>query len=142
MAEDLVAIAWKPIEAFNNGDWDAYRAGIADDIVSEELATGRTTHGADEDVALTGGWKVSFPDGNGTLDASYVSGDTVIMEITWRGSQTGPFPLLDGTEFPPSGRRVEMPAVMIATIKDGKVKKVRHLFDLLTMLTQIGAVPK
>lgn len=142
MAENLVTTAWSSIEAFNNGDEAAYRATIADDIVSEEVATGRTSTSADEDVAVTFGWKTPFPDANGTLDSSYVDGDTVIMEMTWRGTHSGPFPLGEGNEIPASGVSIEVPAIMIATVKDDKVVKVRHLFDMLSLLTQIGAVPR
>lgn len=142
MAEDLVAAAWRTTEAFNKADWDAYRAAVTDDIVTEEVGTGRRTTGADAYVAQTAGWKTSFPDSYGTLDASHVSGDTVILELTWRGSQTGPLPLGEGKEFPPSGKSVEVPAVIIATIRDGKVASSRHFLDMMTLLTQIGAVPQ
>ena len=66
--------------------------------------------------------------------------DTVAIEPTWEGTQTGPTQTPDGQEFPPSNRRATVKAVQVMEIEDGKIKTTRHYFDLMTVLGQIGAM--
>lgn len=141
MSNELVDAAWAPNDAFNRGDWTAFEAGLAPDAVYEEVTTGRRTEGAKANTELAKGWKSAFPDVTGTRDASYVSGDTVIFEITWSGTQSGPLPLPNGSVLPPSGKPVTIKAVMVSKIKDGKLAHQRHYLDMLAMLTQLGVIP-
>jgi ketosteroid isomerase-like protein len=43
-----------------------------------------------------------------------------------------------GEEIPATGRHGEVRAVQVFEFEDGKVKKLRSYFDLLTVLTQLG----
>jgi steroid delta-isomerase-like uncharacterized protein len=138
--QEKIQRAWSVNEAFGASDWTAFAAALASDAVYEEPATGRRTEGPEANIALAKEWKTAFPDAHGRLDRAYVSGETVIMEITWEGTQTGPFALPSGT-LPPTGKRVRVPVVMITTLKDDKIWRQRHHLDVLTMLTQLGALP-
>lgn len=137
--QDKIDQAWAANEAFNAGDWTAFGAALEDGVY-EEPSTGRHTQGRAANVALAQGWTAAFPDARGRLEQAYDSGETVVMEITWEGTQTGELPLPTGP-LPPTGKRVAVPAVMIATRKDGKVWRQRHHLDMLAMLTQLGVVP-
>ena len=141
MSNELIDAAWAPNDAFNRGDWSAFEAGLDPDAVYEEVTTGRRTDGAKANTELAKGWKSAFPDAQGTRDASYVSGDTVIFELTWRGTQNGPLPMPNGSELPPTGKPIEMKAVMVTTMKSGKIVHQRHYLDMLAMLTQLGVIP-
>lgn len=141
MSNELVDAAWAPNDAFNRNDWDAFEAALTPDTVYEEVTTGRKVDGAKANAELARGWKSAFPDVTGTVDASYVSGNTVIFEVTWRGTQNGPLPMPNGSEFPASGKPVAIHAVIISDVEDGKVSSTRHYLDMLGMLTQIGVIP-
>jgi len=41
--------------------------------------------------------------------------------------------------IPASNRPIEVPACQVVQVEGGKVKSVSHYFDMLTLLTQIGA---
>jgi hypothetical protein len=41
--------------------------------------------------------------------------------------------------IPASNKSVEFPACQITQVEGAKVKRASHYFDMLTMLTQIGA---
>lgn len=138
--QEMIQRAWSVNEAFGASDWAAFGAALADDAVYEEPATGRRTEGREANIDLAKGWKSAFPDVRGRLDQAYVSGQTVIMEITWEGTQSGPLAMPTGT-LPPTGKRIRVPAVMITTLKNGKISRQRHHLDVLTMLTQLGVVP-
>ena len=62
------------------------------------------------------------------------------IEITWEGTQSGPLPTPDGRELPPSNKRFTVKSVEVLEVEDGKIKVLRHYFDLMTILQQIGAM--
>ena len=67
-------------------------------------------------------------------------GNTVAIEITWEGTQSGPIATPDGQELPPSNKRITLKAVEVIDVEDGKLKALRHYFDLMTLLQQIEAM--
>jgi len=139
--EDLISLASENVEAWTVGDWDRVRAPLAPDVVYNEVGTQRTLHGADEVVEVYKDWKRAIPDGKGRVVSALASGNTVVLEVIWSGTQTG---LLRGPggDIPPSGKSFSLPAAQVITFKDDKVVECHHYFDLLTMLQQIGAAPE
>jgi steroid delta-isomerase-like uncharacterized protein len=115
---------------------------LADDSYEEEHATQRRLQGADAQVAAARGWKEAFPDGRGTVQNAYADGNTVVLELTWEGTQTGPLRTPDGQEMPPSNRHGSVHACQVMEIEDGKIKATRAYFDLMTILQQIGAMER
>ena len=140
MAQDAIDVARESIEAFNAGDFDRLRSLLADDSIEEELSTQRRFEGADAQVEAARDWKEAFPDGQGTIDGAYADGNTVTIELTWEGTQSGPMRTPDGQEIAPSNKRVKVQACEIMEIEDGKIQATRHYFDLMTLLQQIGVM--
>ena len=140
MANSAVDTARESVACFNAGDFDRFRSLLADDSYEEEHATQRRLEGADAQVEAARGWKEAFPDGRGTVERAYVDGNTVTLELTWEGTQSGPMRTPDGQELPPSNRRATVRACQVIEIEDGKIKAIRHYFDLMTILQQIGAM--
>jgi predicted ester cyclase len=64
----------------------------------------------------------------------------VAIEVTWEGTHSGPMATPDGQELPPSNKRITVKSVEVIEIEDGKIKALRHYFDLMTLLQQIGAM--
>ena len=87
------------------------------------------------------GWKQAFPDAAGAVTSAFASGDTAVLEVTWKGTHTGPLTTAEGT-IPASGKRQEVPAAIFYTFEGDTIKESRHYFDSLTLLKQIGAQPK
>jgi steroid delta-isomerase-like uncharacterized protein len=137
----MITIAREQIEGFNSGDWERVRAGHASDSRYDELGTQRKVDGPDMIVELFKGWKQAFPDVAGTVTSVVASGDTAALEVTWKGTHTGPLTTAEGT-IPASGKRQETPAAIFFTFEGDKIKESRHYFDSLTLLKQIGAQPK
>ena len=81
-----------------------------------------------------------MPDATGTVTNALASGNTVTLQVTWEGTQTGPLKGPMGT-IPASGRRQVTPAAWILTFEGEKIKESHHYFDMLSLLTQIGAIP-
>ena len=140
-ADKMVKIAREQVDAFNSGDWERVRAGLASDAHLDELGTERKVDGPEKIVELFKGWKQAFPDAAGTVTSAFASGDTATLEVTWKGTHTGPLTTAEGT-IPASGKRQETPAAIFYTFEGDTIKESRHYFDSLTLFKQIGAQPK
>jgi steroid delta-isomerase-like uncharacterized protein len=136
MAE-LTAHAKGVVEAFNNGDWDTTRRLMGDSTYNE-FGTQRSLEGSDAIIEALQGWKAAMPDVKGTVTSTTESGQQVVLEVTWEGTQTGEMVTEQGT-IPPSGKRQKTPSAFIFDYENGKLKESRHYFDMLTFLKQIGA---
>ena len=140
-ADKMLKIAHEQVDAFNSGDWERMRAGLASDSRYDELGTERKVDGQENIVELFKGWKQAFPDAAGTVTSAFASGDTATLEVTWKGTHTGPLTTVEGT-IPASGKRQEVTAAIFYTFEGDTIKESRHYFDSLTLLKQIGAQPK
>jgi predicted ester cyclase len=79
----------------------------------------------------------AFPDARGTITNAFSSGDQVVPEVTWEGTQSGELESPQGP-IPASNRRVVVRAIQVPTLDDGRIKENRHYFDMMGLLQQIG----
>lgn len=56
------------------------------------------------------------------------------------GTHDGPLELPTGP-LPATGKSVEFEGVQVFVVEGGKVTRMRHYLDFLTMLTQVGVIP-
>ena len=139
--QDLIRIARGVVDAFNEDDWERSRQPLTPNSVYNELGTRRSLKGPDEIIEALQGWKQAMPDVKGTITNCIASGDTVTMEVSWTGTQTGPL-IGSGGTIPPSGRSQTTPSSWILEFDGEKIKESRHYFDMVTLLTQLGAMPE
>ena len=130
-------VAKAQIIAYNEKDWDAVRNVLEPNCVYDEVATHRRMKGLDEILTGWKGWATAFPDSKGSFENAVVSGDTVTMELTWRGTHKGPLRTPAG-DTAPTGKSIEMRACQVVKVADGRVASIRHYFDMTTMLQQLG----
>jgi steroid delta-isomerase-like uncharacterized protein len=135
--QQLIDAAKAPILAFNEKNWDAVRASISPDFVYDEVATNRKVQGADQVIPLWQGWATAFPDAKATFHRELVSGNTVVLEHTWKGTHKGPLQTPNGA-IPATGNRIEVRACMTVEVAGDKATMQRHYFDMGTILQQIG----
>jgi len=128
------------IDAFNASDWGRVKATMTPDSVYEELGTQRRIQGADEVIKADQGWKQAFPDAKGTIRNIFASGNLVTAEVVWEGTHRGAL-AGPGGAIPATGKRVRVPAVLVATLQRDKIKETRHYFDMMTLLQQLGVTP-
>jgi len=139
--DEMVKLARQQIDAFNSGDWELMRGTLASDARYDEVGTQRKVEGPEKIVELFKGWKTAFPDVVGTVTSSVASGNRAALEVTWKGTHTGPLTTAEGT-IPASGKLQETPGAVFYTFEGNKIKASRQYFDSLTLLKQIGAQPK
>ena len=86
--------------------------------------------------------KAAFPDRTMTVDAYVEQGDTIAVEYTFAGTHTGPLAMPDGTELPPTGRRVEFKGMELLQLRDGKAVVDHDYWDNMAIAGQLGVLPE
>jgi steroid delta-isomerase-like uncharacterized protein len=133
----LIAAAKAPTLAYNDKNWTAARASITPDFVYDEVATNRKVQGVDQVLALWQGWAAAFPDSKATFHNAYVSGETVVLEVTWQGTHQGALQSPKGA-IPATGKRIDVRSCIVSEMAGEKTKAQRQYFDMATMLQQLG----
>ena len=107
----------RAIQRYNARDMDGYVNFYAEDALMTLPAgtfRGRT--------AIREAWgreTAAFPDQVLTICFAVEQGGTLADEFTWGATNTGPLVLRDGTEVPPTGRRVEIKGMELVQMRDG-----------------------
>ena len=133
----LIDAAKAPLLAYNDKDWARAKASITPDFVYDEVATGRKQQGADLVIPLWQGWAQAFPDSKATFHSALLSGDSVVLEVTWKGTHKGPLQTPGGS-IAPTGKAIEIRACNILEIAGDKARSQRHYFDMATLFQQLG----
>jgi predicted ester cyclase len=80
-----------------------------------------------------------MPDVKGNVTNAISSGNSVLLEVTWEGTQTGPLETPGGT-IPPSGKRQTTLSAWVFEFEGDRIKESRNYFDMVSFLQQIGAM--
>jgi steroid delta-isomerase-like uncharacterized protein len=139
--DKMKEIVSKHLKAFCQGDWKAYKELLTENALYEEEATGRRAQGVDEIVRTVEPWKKAFPDVSVTLKDTIGSGDALVVELEWNGTHKGPLAGPFGS-IPPTNKQGKIPAVQVARFEGDRIREIRHYFDLLSVLRQLGVAPQ
>jgi steroid delta-isomerase-like uncharacterized protein len=128
------------VERYNAGDLDGVMDLYAEDaiqIMPDGTYEGWSTVRERLAQELDG-----FTDLNHTVRSFVEQGDLFADEWTFVGTHTGSFRLPDGTELPPTGRRVEIRGMEVVRVRDGKVVLNSLYYDTMAVAVQLGLVPE
>ena len=123
--------------AYNETNWTAVRSAITPNCTYDEIATQRRVQGVDEVIRCWQGWAEAFPDSKCTFHNALASGNTVCLELTWRGTHTGTLETDNGS-IPATNQSIEIRACQVCEMAEGKAESMRHYFDMATMMRQLG----
>lgn len=132
-----IDVAKAQILAYNRKDWDGVRKAVVPGFVYDELGTQRKIRGVDDVIDVWQGWAKAMPDSKATIKSAVASGNTVVLEVIWRGTHSGPL-ATPGGEIAATGKKFEVPACQVVQVAKDKAKSVRHYFDMTTLLRQLG----
>jgi steroid delta-isomerase-like uncharacterized protein len=135
---ELIAPAIALINLYNDRKWDSIKNVVSENFQYLEYGTQRDMQGIDEVVSAFRAWASAFPDSRGEIRDTYVSGNTVVIEVVWKGTHTGPLETPRGT-IAPTQKRIDLPACQITEVVHGKAEVTRHYFNMMTMMKQIDA---
>ena len=128
------------VERYNAGDLDAVMELYAEDAVQlmpEGIFQGRDAIRDRLAQELNG-----FTDVQWTVESFVEQGDSFADEWIFRGTHTAPFPLPDGTELPPTGKRIEIRGMEYVQMRDGKIVVDNLYYDNLGIAAQLGLLPQ
>jgi ketosteroid isomerase-like protein len=145
---DARDVAGRVIEALNSHDIAALRGLYAPDARTRR--PGWPQDGGPE--ALLASYEMDFacvPDIHFQPLSTVVEDPRVATELRITGTNTGPTVLgdfgkalfgADVDQVPPSGRPIDLPAVVVHELRDGLVAAERQYWGLLEFLVQTGVV--
>ena len=139
-SQDLAQVAREIVTGYSTSNWTALKNLVTPDMIYNEIGTQRRIQGPEAFIQALQEWKKAMTDSKGDVTKAFGTGNLVALEITWTGTHNGAFTGPGGT-VPASGKRQTTPAAMIVMFQGDKVKEIRHYFDMVTFLQQIGSMP-
>jgi steroid delta-isomerase-like uncharacterized protein len=136
-SQAIIDAAQASILAYNDKNWENVRASLTPDALYDEVATQRKLQGMDQVIECWQGWARAFPDSKATIHGAFASGNTVCVEMTWRGNHTGPLELPAGP-VAATNKSIDVRSCQVFVMSDSKARVIRHYFDMSTMLEQLG----
>ncbi len=120
--------------AINKKDAEAFDQFMDEKVEFIDFGLGETLKGREAVKKYFKNWWTAFPEGSGEIKSMIVSGDQVIIEVTGRGKQTGPFELQQG-RLEPSNQELEFGFAKICRVKDGKIVSIHGYSNAYRVLT-------
>jgi steroid delta-isomerase-like uncharacterized protein len=129
------------LDAWNSHDADRVLELLTEDVEIRDDSWPKTMHGhRDVREFLEALWR-AVPDMTFELLAGpYVIPDEPCASFHWRGSGTFTG-RMDPPGFAPTGKRWEVDGVDFQEYRDGRIAKLRVIFDLMTVSRQLGVMP-
>jgi steroid delta-isomerase-like uncharacterized protein len=108
---------------------------VTADYVNHLLPPGMP-QGPQGEKLFLGMFQQAFPDYTISVERLVGEGDKVVAHWSFRGTNSGEF-----QGMPATGKQVNVEAINLFRISDGRIAENRPAFDMLGLLQQIGVVP-
>ncbi len=128
------------VDRYNAGDLDAVMDLYAEDAVQlmpDGIFEGRSAIRERLAQELNG-----FTDLAHRVESYIEQADAFADEWTFVGTHTGSFVLPDGSQLPPTGKRVEIKGMEFVQLRDGKIVVDNLYYDTMAAAVQFGLVPQ
>ena len=137
---EVFARSW--LEAWSSHDPERVLAHMTEDVVYDDSAWPTTMHGhADVRAFLEHTWR-AFPDLRfEVVDGPFIHPDEPKASFYWRGHATHSGPI-DPPGLAPTGRQIEFEGADVHEYRDGKLSRLRIVFDLAETMRQLGTLPE
>ena len=134
--EDTKEIARRILEGPWQGKLDEVLELVGDDYVGHVPGVPEPIRGQDGFRGFASSYLAAFPDGTITIEDQIAEGEFVATRWTGRGTNTGEL-----MGMPPTGKEVTVEGITYSRVADGKAHEAWLIWDTLSMLQQLGAVP-
>jgi len=133
-----IAVATAMVDAINDRNLDALDNLIAPNVVRKSAATaGVTVNNLDDFKAFLEADFSTVPDSVMSIDLIFGNDEFVAMRAIYSGTQTEQM-----GEFPPSGKRFQLPFIGILKFEQGKISEIWVEWDNIYLLNQLGHLDK
>ncbi len=137
---DIRALVEEHYRCVNEGDFDADTEVFHPDVVTQHPGV-PPMHGIAAFHEFVRAFRTGVPDLTLSLDRAYEAADAIIVEGTFRGTNTGPLKG-PGGQTPATGRAFTLDFCDIFEIRDRKVTTHRVYYDQLSFLGQLELNPQ
>jgi predicted ester cyclase len=139
---DLKELSQRTVDAYNAHDANALAAlDHPDTVATSPSPTGRTERrGRQASKEYNQSWFEAFPDAKIRINNEVISGDSIVQEGTFQGTNTGPWKSEAG-DMPATGKIVKGEFCLVAKVRDGLIVSSNLYFDQVQLLTQLGVMP-
>lgn len=124
------------LDGVNAGDLSSWEAALSDDYTCS-YPSFREDAGKEGAKQYNTAFLPAMPDLHFDIQRTLVNGDTCVYQFMASATQTGPLVLPSGT-IPATGRRGEVPGVLLSVIKDGKIVREETYWNQMELLAQLG----
>ena len=128
------------VERYNAGDLDTIMDLYAEDAV--QLMPDGIFQGRNAIRERLAKELAAFSDVRFGFTSFVEQDDAFADEWTFAGRHTGPLVLPDGSQLPPTGKRVEMKGMELVRVLAGKIIVDNLYYDNLAVAAQLGALPQ
>lgn len=140
IAGDVVSpedVVLRMIDTVNQRDFDALDAVVATNVLRHCAATpGVKVENLEQFKAFLRQDLAAVPDSTQSVNLIFAADDMVAVHVTYQGTQTGQM-----GQFPPSGRRLQIPFIGLLRVENGKIVEIWVEWDNLGALKQLGHFP-
>lgn len=119
-------------------DLPGWKSLFAEDGIFTDQSIGVTYRGPDLDYPVRN-YGTAFGDMHRELFDLWTVGNTVIVRLALRGTQSGPLETPFGT-IPPTGKKMDAPCADIFELERGKIKSFDCYPEGSVILTQLGVI--
>lgn len=123
------------LESFDRGDFDAWRGAMAPGMVAHLNGSEQGMNPA-EFEGMVRVFAEAFTSGRHIIHSQVAEGDWVATRLTWTAVHVGDF-----NGIPASQRPVRVDGGAYDRFVDGKIAEHRAHFDVMGLMSQIGAIP-
>jgi steroid delta-isomerase-like uncharacterized protein len=123
----------------NTDDYHDAAEIFSADVVTQPPGS-EPLRGIEQFVAYGRAFSRAFPDGRIHGDRFVESGDVVVVEGRFTGTNTGPLDTPAG-QLPATGQPMELAFADVFRVADGKITEHRIYYDSMSMLGQLGLLP-
>ena len=125
------------IIAMNAHDVERMAALLTEDAVGDEVAEPETRIGRDK---IADGYRevfAGYPDCTAEIVNRVIGSDQAVVEVRFKGTNKGAF---RGT--PATNKPIDLRIAYIIKARQSKIERITEYYDLVTLLTQQGMMPK
>ncbi|MCK9876896.1 ester cyclase [Frankia sp. Ag45/Mut15] len=130
-------IVRQALDAFDGGDVPGALALMHEDLVVEAPG-GVRVEGREAGAGYSAAFLAAFDDVDVDTHILAEQGQLVVEEYTLTATHTGPLREADGSEHPPSGRRITLRVVEVYRVEGGLIAENRIYYDQTRLARQLA----
>lgn len=136
-AEQIVRMAYEIARAQDIPGWVAC---FAEEGTFTDFSSNKSYKGPDQLGDIVQIFATAFPDMHRDIYKVYSAGNTVMVQLALKGTQTGPLKLARGT-IPPTGKQMNAPCADFFELdQHGKIKRFDCYPEASIILEQLGVL--